>query len=68
SGIENFRRDQNHQLIREDGLTEMPAFNDVIEIALRKFLGIKPKESYPRSPDEWPGITGTTNKSGPIEE
>ncbi|MFA5419765.1 MAG: hypothetical protein WC341_15035 [Bacteroidales bacterium] len=50
--IIEYIHDQNHYLLREDGYKEPPYYNTVIEIALRRFLGLSAPEGYPQSPDE----------------
>jgi hypothetical protein len=50
--VEEFRHDPKHQLVREDGYTEMPTFNTVVEIGTRILLKVKPEKEWPKSPDE----------------
>ncbi len=47
-------RDPAKVMTRSDGYHEPPRFNTVIEIAMRKLLGLKPAPSDPINVDEAP--------------
>jgi len=51
--VEEYQRDPTKFMVRKDGSKREATFTEVVEIGLRKLVGAKHSESWPRSPDEW---------------
>jgi hypothetical protein len=47
-----YTRNPDKYVLLKDGYRVPPKYNMVIEIALRKLLGLPAPEGYPKSPDE----------------
>lgn len=51
--VEEYQRDPNKFMVMEDGSKREATFTEVVEIGLRKLVGGKHSEGWPRSQDEW---------------
>jgi hypothetical protein len=59
--VEEYQRDPTKFMVREDGSKREATFTEVMEIGLRKLVGGKHSEGWPRSPEEWNMGAGVPN-------